>query len=87
MLPPELPHFIRATMMEVMKTSFQIDGMSCDHCVAHVKEEVGRIPGVTGTTLTLAGAVLTVESDAPIDFPLIRAAVEEAGDYTATEIP
>lgn len=68
-----------------MNTAYQVEGMSCEHCVAHIKAEVGQIPGVTGTELTLADGRLVVESDGPIEFPAIQAAVAEAGDYTVTE--
>ena len=63
-----------------METTYTIAGMHCDHCVAHVKAEVGKIPGVTGTQLSLSNGVLRVESDAPIDFAAIQAAVEDAGE-------
>ena len=63
-----------------MNTTYTITGMHCDHCVAHVKAEVGKIPGVTGTQLSLSDGVLQVASDAPIDFSAIQAAVEEAGE-------
>jgi copper chaperone CopZ len=69
-----------------MKSTYRIAGMSCDHCVAHIKQAIAAIPGVTGTTLTLDEAVLTVESDASVAFSDIEAAVHQAGDgdYTVT---
>jgi len=68
-----------------MNTTYLVNGMHCKHCVAHVREEVGNIPGVTGTQLALEDGVLTVTSDAPIDFEAIQKAVAEAGDYTVAE--
>ena len=66
-----------------MESTYTINGMHCDHCVAHVKAEVAKIPGVTSTQLTLSNGVLRVESDGPIDFSAIQTAVEEAGeDYS-----
>jgi len=64
-----------------MQTRYRVSGMTCDHCVAHVTEEVSAIPGVTGVDVRLEGTML-VDSAAPIDFPLIEEAVSEAGDYT-----
>ena len=71
-----------------METTYRVDGMHCEHCVMHVKEEVGKIPGVTGIELALDDGLLRVESDAPIDFEAIAAAIEEAGDgdYTVTPV-
>jgi len=69
-----------------MNSTYRVDGMTCNHCVAHVREEVGRIPGVSGTELALDDGLLTVTSDAPIDFALIEEAVAEAGDYTVEAV-
>jgi len=63
-----------------MNTTYRVDGMHCEHCVMHVKSSVGQIPGVTATELSLDDGLLRVESDVPIDFEAIEAAVEEAGD-------
>ena len=67
-----------------METIYRVDGMTCNHCVAHVKQEVGQVPGAIVTALTLDDGLLHVESPAPIDFALIEAAVAEAGDYTVS---
>jgi copper chaperone CopZ len=64
-----------------MKTTYTVTGMTCNHCVAHVLDEVTGIPGVDEATLTLADGLLTVTSADPVDFALIAAAVDEAGDY------
>ncbi|MDR2619513.1 MAG: cation transporter [Propionibacteriaceae bacterium] len=64
-----------------MITEYAITGMTCEHCVAHVKEEVLAIPEVTAVALTLADARLSVTSTAPIALQTIVDAVAEAGDY------
>ncbi|MDR3070577.1 MAG: cation transporter [Propionibacteriaceae bacterium] len=66
-----------------MVTTYTVTGMTCGHCVAAVKSEVGEIPGVTDVELELAGE-LKVHSDAPVGFSDIAAAVAQAGDYTVT---
>lgn len=66
-----------------METRYRVTGMTCDHCVAHVTEEVSSIPGVGKVDVRLEGTMV-VESEAPIDFPAIEEAVAEAGDYTVT---
>ena len=63
-----------------MITSYTVTGMTCNHCVAAIKEEVGAVPGVTGVNLTLDDARLEVQSEAPVDFDRILEAVYEAGE-------
>ncbi|MCL2735057.1 MAG: cation transporter [Propionibacteriaceae bacterium] len=64
-----------------METTYRITGMTCGHCVAHVKEEVSGVPGVEKVDVVLDGR-MTVTSATDIDFAVIQEAVAEAGDYT-----
>ncbi|TYB69820.1 heavy-metal-associated domain-containing protein [Nonomuraea sp. PA05] len=59
--------------------TYQVDGMTCGHCVSAVTEEVGKVTGVSGVEVDLANGAVTVTSAAPIDVALIDAAVVEAG--------
>ncbi|WP_110181249.1 heavy-metal-associated domain-containing protein [Nocardioides solisilvae] len=59
--------------------TFTVTGMTCQHCVASVTEEVGEVPGVTGVDVVLETGALTVTSDQPVDEAAVRGAVEEAG--------
>lgn len=61
---------------------YTVSGMTCGHCVAAIKEEVGAIPGVTGVDVDLASGAMTITSDAPVAREAVVAAVAEAGDYT-----
>ncbi len=70
-----------------MDTRYQVSGMTCQHCVAHVREEVSAIPGVSGVDLTLDDGLMVVHSDAPIELAAISAAVEEAGEYGVATLP
>ncbi len=63
-----------------MITSYTVTGMTCNHCVHAIKEEVSAVPGVTGVELTLEDAKLNVSSEAPVDFDRIVEAVYEAGE-------
>jgi copper chaperone CopZ len=65
-----------------MIATYTVTGMTCGHCVMHVKEEVSAIPGVTDVAVTLADGKLEVTSEAPIDFDRIVEAVAEAGEYS-----
>lgn len=60
-------------------TSYTVTGMTCEHCVASVTEEVGAIDGVTGVDVDLASGRLTVTSEAPVTAEQVQGAVEEAG--------
>ena len=59
--------------------SYTVTGMTCEHCVRSVSEEVGALPGVTAVAVDLASGGLTLTSGAPVDDADVRAAVEEAG--------
>ncbi|WP_420715849.1 heavy-metal-associated domain-containing protein [Mycobacterium sp. 663a-19] len=59
--------------------------MSCSHCEAAVREEVGRIPGVAGVDVDAQTGTLVVTSAAPIDARAVLGAVEEAG-YEAVPV-
>ncbi|MCM1329686.1 MAG: cation transporter [Ruminococcus sp.] len=59
-----------------------IDGMMCEHCVAHVKEALEGL-GATSVTVSLEGGYAECEtgkSDGEI-----KSAIEEEG-YTVTQI-
>ncbi|MBU8819436.1 heavy-metal-associated domain-containing protein [Mycolicibacterium goodii] len=56
-----------------------VTGMTCGHCAASVREEVGGIPGVTTVDVDLATGLVTIGSDRQVDAEDIREAVAEAG--------
>ena len=59
--------------------TYTVSGMTCGHCVAAVREEVGKVDGVTGVEVELATGTVTVAADGPVDPAAIAAAVDEAG--------
>lgn len=61
---------------------YTVAGMTCDHCVMSVAEEVGEVTGVTDVNVELATGRLTVAGDRYSD-DQVAAAVAEAG-YTVT---
>jgi copper ion binding protein len=61
-----------------------VTGMTCDHCVRAVTEEVGQLPGVTAVQVDLASGAVTIESDAPVADDDLQAAVDEAGYEVAS---
>ena len=62
-----------------METTYNVEGMSCQHCVNAVTTEVSKVPGVQQVAVDLESGRVTVTSDASPDDAAIRAAVDEAG--------
>lgn len=60
-------------------TTVTVTGMTCAHCAASVREELGEIPGVQAVEVDVASGAVTIDSVAPVDADAIRSAVEEAG--------
>jgi copper chaperone len=63
----------------VTTSTFTVTGMTCEHCVGAVREEVGRIPGVTEVAVDLPSGVVTITSEQPVSADQVRAMVDEAG--------
>ncbi|MGX7825437.1 heavy-metal-associated domain-containing protein [Actinokineospora sp. 24-640] len=61
------------------ETTFTVTGMTCGHCAASVREEVGTIDGVQNIDVDVPTGRVTVTSGGPLDPERVRAAVEEAG--------
>lgn len=59
--------------------TYTVDGMTCDHCVKAVTEEIGKLEGVTGVDVELATGSVTVASDGGVTDDDVKAAVDEAG--------
>ena len=59
--------------------TYTVTGMTCEHCIASVTEEVQEISGVTDVRVDLASGALSVTSDRPLADDEVRAAVVEAG--------
>lgn len=60
-----------------------VSGMTCGHCAASVREEVGALAGVTDVDVDVASGRITISSSAPIEADAIRGAIEEAGYHLA----
>ena len=61
-----------------MIRDYTVSGMTCEHCVLSVREEVCEVPGVTGADADLGSGRLTVTGTGFSD-DAVRAAVAEAG--------
>lgn len=60
-------------------TTVTVTGMTCDHCAASVREEIGEISGVTAVEVDVASGTVTIDSETPVQTDAIQTAVEEAG--------
>ena len=57
---------------------FTVPGMTCGHCEAAVKREVGSIAGVSAVDVDLDSKIVTVRGET-LDRDEIVAAIDEAG--------
>jgi len=62
-----------------MKTVLQIEGMSCAHCVQHVKEALESVEGVSSADVNLGDKSAVVEHEESAGLDKLKAAVVEAG--------
>ena len=64
--------------------TYQVTGMTCEHCVHAVSSELTSLDGVTGVTVELVAggrSAVTVTSEAPLPEHAVATALDEAGDY------
>lgn len=60
-----------------MKKKLLIEGMSCGHCVKHVKEALSELEGVSSVDVDLASKSAVLEGE--VSEEKIKLAVEDAG--------
>jgi copper chaperone len=63
-------------------TTYQVTGMTCQHCVNAVTEEITSLGIVTTVAIDLqpdAVSLVTVTSDTPLELADVIAAIDEAG--------
>lgn len=61
------------------RTQVTVTGMTCNHCVLSVSEEVAEIDGVSGVDVDLASGAVTVLSERELSHDELAAAVTGAG--------
>jgi copper ion binding protein len=62
-----------------MKTTLQIEGMSCEHCVKHVSEALKTLGGVKSVKVSLKEKTAEVDHGEEVSQEAMKAAVVEAG--------
>ena len=60
-------------------STWQVQGMTCGHCVASVTEELTELPGVDSVDVALESGRVTVTSSTELRREDVEAAVTEAG--------
>ena len=82
-VPPAVPE--KTAEQEPFQKRIGVEGMMCDHCVAHVTEALEALDGVVKADVSLkdAAAVVTLSKEIPDE--TIKHAIEEAG-YQATSL-
>ena len=70
-------------------TTYQVLGLTCEHCARAVTGELEALDGVTQVTVALVPggrSAVTVSSKTPLTAEAVATALDEAGDYRiATE--
>lgn len=66
--------------------TYLVTGMTCEHCVKAVREEIEQLDGVVAVAIDLAAggdSRVDVTAEQPLPLEKVRGAIEEAG-YTLT---
>ena len=66
-------------MSETYTATYTVTGMTCEHCVASVTEEITELAGVRAVDVDLGTGAVRVTSAQPLDSAAVQAAVDEAG--------
>jgi copper chaperone len=64
--------------------TYQVTGMTCEHCVRAVTEEIESLDGVAAVAVELVpggASAVTVTSAAPLTAAAVAGALDEAGAY------
>ena len=58
--------------------TYAVPGVSCEHCVRAISDEVGRVPGVANVIVDLDAKQVRVRGDG-VEDAAVRDAIDEAG--------
>lgn len=72
------------TVQAPFRTSVTVSGMTCQHCVSSVTEELTELDGVRSVDVTLSDGAVIIMSDRELSAEEIAGAIDEAG-YTVTD--
>jgi copper chaperone len=61
------------------QTTYAVTGMTCEHCVSSVREELGELPGVRQIDVDLGTGNVQVTSERVLDPGQVEQAIRTAG--------
>jgi copper chaperone len=67
------------TVSALHTATYTVTGMTCEHCVASVTEELTELDAVTAVDVQLATGLVTVTSQRALTADEVGAAITEAG--------
>lgn len=62
-----------------MKKKILVEGMSCGHCVNHVKEALNELNGVTSVDVNLDAKTAIIDTSIEVKDEDIKFAIDDAG--------
>jgi copper chaperone len=68
----------------MMMMTYDVTGLSCEHCVKAVTSELSGLQGVSGVAVDLVPdgtSRVSVTCSGPLAAPAVTAALDEAGGY------
>lgn len=68
-----------------MKINYQVEGMSCENCVKHVKHSLLETPGVEDAEVQLNSKSALLTLSKPVDLKVLQTQLNMAGNYTIKE--
>lgn len=68
-----------------MTKKILIEGMSCQHCVNHVKNALEELDGIKSAKVSLESKSAEIELNHDVDDETIKSAIDEVG-YEVTSI-
>ncbi|MET8994042.1 heavy-metal-associated domain-containing protein [Amycolatopsis sp. Hca4] len=63
----------------MIRTQYEVTGMTCGHCASSVREELGGLPGVRSVDVDVPSGAVDVASDTALDPAQVAEAVRTAG--------
>lgn len=66
--------------MLLIKKEFNVEGMSCNHCVNAIKNALMKLDGINNVEISLEKKIVMVEyEEGKVDETLIASTIEEQG--------
>ncbi len=69
----------------MVKKSFQISGLHCQHCVTKVKNAIQQFEGVKKVLISNENDMVTVEAENIPEIAVLNELLENLGNYTLSE--